>query len=147
MKRLSILNLAGLLWFLWVSPVFAVEGVSMFMDVALCGATSVSTQSVQGALEVAACSGAAENTSITIQDTSGTTVATLFQGLLPEGDHLFRWEGKNSAGVSVPGGVYTLKVLKEGYYFYGEQFIYTTATPTESSVPVENQKSLMLEGE
>jgi hypothetical protein len=52
-----------------------------------------------------------ERASLTIYNLLGQKVATLFDGLLPQGSHVVSWNGRDSHGLQLPSGVYfyTLK--------------------------------------
>jgi flagellar basal-body rod modification protein FlgD len=52
----------------------------------------------------------AASVSLTIQDASGNTVATLGEGSQTSGSHIFQWNGKDSQGNTLPDGTYTVNV-------------------------------------
>jgi hypothetical protein len=43
---------------------------------------------------------------ITAYDVRGRTVAEVFEGVLPQGQHSVSWNGKGSAGEELPSGIY-----------------------------------------
>ncbi len=49
---------------------------------------------------------AQENVSLVIVDASGRQVRTLVDGQLEAGDHRIEWDGRDDAGLEVPGGVF-----------------------------------------
>lgn len=51
---------------------------------------------------------------VTIHDLLGRTVATLFNGALPAGDHQLLWDGTSSDGAAVASGVYFYRVQAPG---------------------------------
>ncbi len=55
-------------------------------------------------------SGAAQNVTITIQNSAGATVRTLSAGPQSSGDQQFTWDGQNEEGDTLPPGVYTFSV-------------------------------------
>jgi flagellar basal-body rod modification protein FlgD len=53
---------------------------------------------------------AASNVTLTIKDANGNVVRTLPQGSMPIGSSMVSWDGKDSNGVALPDGNYTVAV-------------------------------------
>ena len=49
-------------------------------------------------------------TRLTLFDAAGRRVRALFQGALPEGQHVIPWDGRNERGVSLPAAVYFVRL-------------------------------------
>jgi hypothetical protein len=47
---------------------------------------------------------------LTVYDSRGGRIAVLFEGRKNAGNHSVRWDGRNSAGASVPSGVYVARL-------------------------------------
>ena len=56
----------------------------------------------------------ATDAELAIFDLVGRRVATLHQGLLPAGNHPFRWDGRHTDGTRARDGVYFCRVLGAG---------------------------------
>ena len=56
----------------------------------------------------------AANADLAIFDLAGRRVATLHDGPLDAGDHVFLWDGTRTDGTRAPGGVYFYRVLGAG---------------------------------
>ena len=54
--------------------------------------------------------GAAQNVTISIQDSAGVTVRTIEAGPQASGDQLVSWDGLNDEGEELPAGVYTFSL-------------------------------------
>ncbi len=52
---------------------------------------------------------------LTIYNSLGQKVRSLFRGFLIGGWHRFQWDGRNDVGLNVPSGVYFLKVQSQEY--------------------------------
>jgi len=55
-------------------------------------------------------SGASASSTVTITDSSGTTVKTATVAAQSAGDNTFTWDGTNNSGTTVPAGAYTFSV-------------------------------------
>ena len=71
----------------------------------------VSLTSGKTATVTANLSQAATNVTLTIQDSSGTTVRTIGEGACASGDNTFSWDGKDDNGNQLSDGTYTAQVL------------------------------------
>jgi flagellar basal-body rod modification protein FlgD len=57
---------------------------------------------------------------ISITDSQGNTVKTLFDGQQESGSHLISWDGTNNAGAAVEDGPYTYTVMGNSGYGYSQ---------------------------
>lgn len=74
--------------------------------------TSTSFNLEEGSATVGVDVGAnAASLTLTIKDTSGSTVAILNEGSQSAGTHLFTWNGQSSDGTSLTDGTYTVEVI------------------------------------
>jgi len=71
----------------------------------------VSLTAGKAATVTANLSQAATNVTLTIQDSSGTTVRTIGEGACASGDNTFSWDGKDDNGNQLSDGTYTAQVL------------------------------------
>lgn len=159
-KFFAVVCVTGMTVLGWTPCVFSLESVDLWYDVPLCRSsvtTGVNTST--GSLEVnaAACgsstgtegatsattssdttttSSSLSTTSIFVEDTSGKKLATLYEGKTWVGMKQFVWDGKDSKGSFVPGGLYVLKAVENGALFYTESF----SLPTKSS---QQKKALL----
>ncbi len=52
---------------------------------------------------------------VRIYDLQGRAVRELYAGVLPQGSHTFRWDGRDDKGRGVAGGVYFLRMQSTDY--------------------------------
>lgn len=52
--------------------------------------------------------------SVAVFDPAGRRVRTLFEGMLEQGTHMWRWDGRDGGGSPVPGGVYLCRIASGG---------------------------------
>jgi hypothetical protein len=56
----------------------------------------------------------ASSATLEIRNESGLVVSTKKLGTVPEGDHVFKWDGLTDKGEKVPNGTYTYSVVAKG---------------------------------
>ena len=65
-------------------------------------------------------------TTVTVYDSNGLKIRTLYLGWKDEGEHNINWEGRDESGEVVPDGAYTFEVTsrdENGYYVAANTYI------------------------
>ena len=65
-------------------------------------------------------------TTVSVYDSNGLKIRTLYQGWKDQGEHNINWDGRDESGDIVPDGTYTFEVMardENGYYVEANTYI------------------------